>query len=326
MNKQNDESVVTHDNKGVVPLNIRARNIMEPVLEELRPALPSTIPMEKFQAAFITAVVNNPEILQCKPTSIRTALMKCASDGLVPDGRAAALVPYKGVAQYRPMVKGLIDRAADLGDAFSITAEPVHEHDEFVVNIADPNDTKHTFGENPFQNRGEIIGAYAIFRTRDGVAIHRELMDRNDIDKARNVSAMKSGGIWNKWFGEMVRKTVIRRGIKYVPISPELRRIVERDDEYVDLNGPKEDIGNPLDEDELTTIIDAEAEEVEEMTDVEKEQMEYVLSEIRETLTLEDLFAWQSEFKDIIAQLHPTARIEVRQAIKEHARGLEESQ
>jgi len=333
---KNDETVTTKDSKGqVVPLNMRVREIMDPVMPELIPALPSNIKPEKFQAAFITAVVNNPDILKCKPSSIRSALMKCATDGLVPDGRKAAIVPFGVMATYVPMTGGMIDRAAQLGEALSFTAECVHENDTFSVNMADPSKTEHTFGTDVFAERGEIIGAYAIFRTKDGTAIHRELMSRAEIEKAREVSKMKNAGPWTKWYSEMCRKTVIRRGIKYVPISTELRVIVEREDEHVDfgMKNATPDDYNPLQEppqtvegtaNELEEAIDApDPVVIEPMNDDDRNELDWVLGEIKEMNTTEDLHGWQSSFGEVMAKMHPDTKGDVRKALKDRARKLE---
>src|SRR5690606_25860567 len=77
-------------------LSIRddAKIIVEEIAEDLRMALPATIPLDRFKATFITAVAHNPDILTCEPQSIKTALMKAAADNLMPDNREAALVPF----------------------------------------------------------------------------------------------------------------------------------------------------------------------------------------------------------------------------------------
>lgn len=211
--------------------------MLAPIMVEIQSNLGSAFPVEKFKAALVTAVAQNPDIFNCETNSIRLALLKCAQDGLVPDNRLAALVPFKDnkrnllLAQYIPMVQGIIQRARDLGEVFSVTANTVHANDEFVIDETDIERMSHV---RPKLNtpRGEIIGAYAIFRAPNGRVIHREIMDRDQIDKTRAVSRAKNSPAWSEWFGEMARKTVIRRGVKYVAMSPALRQIVEREDEY----------------------------------------------------------------------------------------------
>lgn len=211
-------------------------------------ALPSNIPLDRFKATFITAVAHNPEILQCDMQSIKTALMKAAVDNLLPDNREAALVPFntKGkdaegkerwmkIAQYMPMVQGIRKRALELGGA-RIFSECVYENDFFDAVLGDDPHIEHKPAKLG-QVRGEIIGAYAIFKDEKGEILHRELMPREDIEAARNVSRAKDGPGWKNFYGEFARKTVVRRGSKSVPSIPEkLRTIIERDDDYVDFS------------------------------------------------------------------------------------------
>lgn len=223
-----------------------AKLIIEDIAEDLRMALPATIPLDRFKATFITAVAHNPDILTCDVQSIKTALMKAASDNLMPDNREAALVPFntkvknaqgkeewKKLAQYMPMVQGIRKRALELGGA-RITAECVYENDHFDAVLGDDPHIEHKPAKLG-QPRGEIIGSYAIFKDEQGNILHREIMAKEDVESTRKVSRSKDGPAWREFFGEMAKKAVVRRGSKSVPSLPEkLRTVIERDDEYAD--------------------------------------------------------------------------------------------
>lgn len=210
----------------------QASQIISPLMSDIGDALINAVVRpEQFQAAFVTAVMNNPDILLCTRESIRASLLKAASDGLPADGRKAALVKYGNVCVYIPMVQGIITRAKELGEIDNIRAHIVCANDKFLWVQGDDEKIEHT--PAPLgTDRGDIIGAYAIFITA-GKVIHREVMDVAAINKARAVSKVKNGP-WAQWYDEMARKTVIRRGSKYVPMSDKLRTLIERDDEYVD--------------------------------------------------------------------------------------------
>ena len=230
----------------LTPIREDAKLIVEDIAEDLRMALPATIPLDRFKATFITAVAHNPDILQCDVQSIKTALMKAASDNLMPDNREAALVPFntkvknaqgreewKKLAQYMPMVQGIRKRALELGGA-RITAECVYENDHFDAVLGDDPHIEHKPAKLG-QPRGEIIGAYAIFKDASGHVLHREIMSKEDVESTRKVSRSKDGPAWREFFGEMSKKAVVRRGSKSVPSLPDnLRTVIERDDEYVD--------------------------------------------------------------------------------------------
>jgi recombination protein RecT len=249
-----------------------ARLIVDDIAEDLRLALPANIPLDRFKATFITAAAHNPDIMLCDAQSVKTALMKAAADNLLPDNREAAIVPYNTkvkdadgrerwikAAQYMPMVLGIRKRAKELGGIKSIVAECVYANDEFEVIAGDDPRIIHK-PTKMGQPRGDIIGAYAIFKDDKDEILHREVMPKEDIEKARSVSRAKDGPGWTKFFGEFARKTVVRRGAKSVPSMPEkLRTVIERDDDYIDLEAitaPARDPNyNPLLAPKVTPVL-----------------------------------------------------------------------
>jgi phage RecT family recombinase len=313
--------------KAKKPLAVAAKEVLQPAMGEILKALPSSLKPEKFEAAFITAVINNPDILGCTQGSLRASLLKAAADGQMPDGRHAALVPHfntkKGVkeATYIPMIKGIVNKAASLGGVNSITAEVVCANDTFEANLADPADTIHRF-PGFGMDRGEVVGAYALFRTKDGQVVHREMMTKDEIEKTRNVSKMKNGSVWQKWYTEMCRKTVIRRGSKYVAMAPELVQVIERDDEHVVFEKEDDPNYNPL-KDDLTEVIEGHAEEVPEVPDEYRELGNQMCSEIDAIEELSDLREWQETWSDTIGALHPHVRKTVLDTINICTKKLE---
>lgn len=234
----------------IVALRQNANQVVDAGMPSILPVLKEAgIPPERFRATFASAVINTPSILDCDQQSIIQALVNCATDRLMPDNREAALVPFRtkvkdpdtnrdvyiDKVQYMPMIAGVRKRALELGGVL-IDAQEVCRGDIF----------EHQLGDNPYIDhkhapfgtpRGEVVGAYAIFRDKDLKVLHREIMDREAIEAARNVSRAKNGPAWNNFYGEMAKKTVARRGGKSVPnLDDRLRQIIERDDEYTDFN------------------------------------------------------------------------------------------
>jgi len=82
---------------------------------EFRNALPSHIKPEKFQRVVMTVVQQNPDLMGADRRSLLASCLKCAADGLIPDGREAALVIFKtkineqwvSAVQYMPMLAGI---------------------------------------------------------------------------------------------------------------------------------------------------------------------------------------------------------------------------
>ena len=255
----------------------RALTTIDSLGEDLTNSLPQTLDIKRFKAAFLNLAIHRPEIFRCTPESLRSSLVKCAADGLVPDGRLAAIVPFRmkiklngkdqwvDVAQYIPMYQGLISRARELGETFSVTANVVFQNDIWSADETDPEDMTHT---RPAlnQDRGNPVGAYVIFRDEKARVIHREIMDLKQLMRVKAISRAKEGNVpWVVWPEEMMRKTVIRRGSKYIPMSAEMRQIIDRDDELYDLEADPDAVQevdpnyNPLKAKPKAKVIDHQA-------------------------------------------------------------------
>lgn len=186
--------------------------------DKIAAALPSHISPERFERVVLTAVQNNPALLNLNRGSLFMACLRAAQDGLLPDGRQGAIVGFKDQAQWMPMVGGLMVLARNSGQVASLVAQVVHERDRFVWRPADTSEP--ILHEVPAlsDDRGKPIGAYAIARLVSGEVI-AEVMTRTEIEKVRAVSRSKDGPAWSQWWGEMARKSALRRLIKRLPLS-----------------------------------------------------------------------------------------------------------
>lgn len=203
--------------------------------------LPAHVDHDKFRANAVAAVRQTPTLLNCTKRSLFGAITRSAQDGLMPDGREGVINVYKtkqpsGVwqetAQWIPMTHGIRKRAREL-DGIIVDAQVVHAGDHFQYIQGDEPRIVHvpaTLGTA----RGDMVGAYAIFKARDGSILHREVMDADQIDRVRSTSKQPDGLMWSKFTEEAWRKTVIRRGFKSVPCSEPLQDVVRRDDDAFD--------------------------------------------------------------------------------------------
>jgi phage RecT family recombinase len=213
----------------------------------IKDALPAHMPVERFKRVVVTAVSQNPDLLYANRRTLFTACQRCAVDGLYPDGREAALVVYNtrvkqrdpetgldrevrmDVVQYMPMISGIRKRLRNSGEVDSAIAEAVHERDQFRYGLGDQAYIEH---EPPplGEDRGQVIGAYAIIRLKNGEVI-RDVMDRVTIEQARNQGRAPNSLMWKHFYHEGAKKTVLRRAAKQAPLSPELERLMGRDEE-----------------------------------------------------------------------------------------------
>lgn len=196
---------------------------------EISSMLPAHIPPEKFRNTAIAAVKQNLDLLNCTRRSLIQAITRAAMDGLMPDGREGVITPYKGNAQWNPMAYGLRKRMREL-DHVIADVQVVHEKDLFVWHQGDEPRIEHEPAKLGTQ-RGDMIGAYAIFKREDGTILHREVMDKAQIEMTRSQSKAQDSLMWTKFASEGYRKAVLRRGVKTVPVSDSMQEIIKRDDD-----------------------------------------------------------------------------------------------
>jgi recombination protein RecT len=196
---------------------------------EFQAALPAHITVEKFTRVAMTAIQNNPDLaVKADRRSLFGACVRLAQDGLLPDGREAAIVMFGDKAQAMPMIAGILRKIRQSGEVSRVSAQVVYENDEFVWHLGFDEDVTH----NPpalDKPRGKPIGAYATAVLKDGSRL-LEVMSLEEIEKVRAVSRAKGNGPWVQWWGEMARKTVMRRLSKRLPMSTDIAGEFERDE------------------------------------------------------------------------------------------------
>jgi recombination protein RecT len=195
--------------------------------EQIASVLPAHITPDKFIRTVMTAVTQKPSLLKADRRTLFNECLKCATDGLYPDGREAALVEFGDKVQYMPMVRGLIKLARQSGEISTLSANIVREGDEFEYVLGDDERLIH---KPNLDGNGAPRLVYATVTFKDG-SRQREVLTMADVAKVRAVSRAKNGGPWKDWFEEMAKKTAIRRLLKYVSLSPDVERAATRDEE-----------------------------------------------------------------------------------------------
>ena len=197
----------------------------------LQQALPPNVSIDRFIRTAMTGIQQNPAVCEADRQSLYLAIQRCASDGLMPDNREAALAIYGGKVNYMPMVLGIIKRLATAG--ITIDAQVVRANDDFEQEFGDDARIVHK-APRLGQDRGELIGAYAIAKLPNGMVM-REVMDKAQIEQVRMASRSANGGPWKQWYDEMARKTVLRRLAKRLPIlDASVADTVAADDDMMD--------------------------------------------------------------------------------------------
>jgi recombination protein RecT len=207
-----------------------------------RKLLPPSIPVDRFISATKTALLTVPGLVNCEPQSVILACMRCAADGLVPDGRKAVLVvgrskrgnQWVDIAQYWQMAQGLQDIVFRTGKVIRLESRTVHANDVFDLTYGSEARISH---KPRLADRGKLLGAYAIATFKGGEDQLIEWMEVDEIDsimrrsKSWNKEKNEPTGPWKTDYSEMARKTVMRRIIKYLPQEVVSKDMDEGEDE-----------------------------------------------------------------------------------------------
>lgn len=191
------------------------------LVEQIRESLPEGVPLDRFKRVAITAIRSEPKLVDTDRNSLFASIVRCAQDGLYPDGKESALVLFGQKVVYMPMIGGYRKIAGEHG--WAIRTAVVYEHDEFEYELGlEPRLVHHP--ARPGVDRGERVYAYAIAVHRDGRK-EFEVMTAPDVEKVRSTSRAKDSGPWKDWPERMWEKTAGRRLFSKLPLDPNDVRI-----------------------------------------------------------------------------------------------------
>lgn len=235
-----------------VPSTKLSDQLME-LKPELEKVLPAHVSVDKFMRVINTAISMNPDLYNADRRSLFTSCVKCATDGLLPDGREAALVIFNSKekytengqkkerwlskVQYMPMFAGLQKKVRNSGELKELICEVVLQADAFRYWIDDAGAHLTHEPNMEAEDRGRFKAVYCIAKTHDG-GVYTEVMSKGQVEKVRQVSKSKDNGPWVGWFDEMARKTVFRRLSKRLPMSTDIEQVIRRDDNLYELAKP----------------------------------------------------------------------------------------
>jgi recombination protein RecT len=214
--------------KVVLPID-KVRQDFTKLSAELSSCLPSNVSAEKFIRVTMTAIQGTPKLLDCDRKSLFSSALKCASDGLLPDGREAVLIAQKNnVVRYMPMVAGICKRARNSGEVLTIDAKVVYENDSYDSWTDEKG--AHFTHRIARGERGNPILTYAYALTKDGGFFFDEITEADMAEIEKMATANNSP--WKGPFrDEMRRKSAIRRLAKYrLPSSSDLDEVIRADD------------------------------------------------------------------------------------------------
>lgn len=225
------------------------------------------------EAGFAIQILQNNEYSLKAAFENRQAVVDAVTNvaaigiSLNPAKKQAYLVPRKGKICLDISYIGLLDLAIASGSIKWGQADLVREHDVFRSNGFDKAPT-HSFDAFS-KDRGDIVGTYVVVKTADGDYLTTTMtIDECYAIRDRSES-WKAGqkGPWKTDPGEMIKKTVIKRGSKLWPKTDRLDQAIHylntEGDEGINFKSQERgadwlDVG-PFIADALKTRTDAEA-------------------------------------------------------------------
>ncbi|MFC8332810.1 recombinase RecT [Streptomyces olivaceus] len=246
-------------------------------------ALPSHMAAGPFLAAVRTVL---PDLRSCNPASVLQATMTAARFGLVPDGREAVITAEYGRAVFIPTYRGYIALMHRSGLVASVRVGMVYERDEYTYEPSAPSPLDFTHRQDPAltdDQRGAPLFSYAFAWFTNGsrsqvVTVNREEAEAIRDEHSRAYQEAEANGkrdsFWHTDFPAMWWKSAARQLEKVVPVSAEVRALVEADRAGEDgrvqvLHAPDPETASVDQED---AVLEAEADRAAEATEASQDQ------------------------------------------------------
>jgi recombinase, phage recT family len=203
-------------------------DVIQAGAKQFATALPKHVNSERFVRIAITTIRQNPKLAQCNQESLLGALMVSAQLGLEPGVLGQCyLIPYGRECQFQIGYKGMIELLRRSGQLKDIYAYSVYENDEFEMTYGLDRDLKH---KPNLQNKGNFIGCYCVAVLKDDARAF-EYMTKEEIEAhGKKFSKTYGNGPWKSDFESMAHKTVVKKMLKWLPLSVEFLEMANKDE------------------------------------------------------------------------------------------------
>jgi recombination protein RecT len=225
-----ERSVSQHD---------RVKDLIQRQQGQLARALPAQLNVDRFLRLVMTELRTVPRLMECTTASLLGAVMQMAQLGLEP-GKTLGhgyLLPFKDgrSGQYEATFvlgyKGMIQLAYRSPNVAAIFAREVREGDEFNYGYGLDGDVLH---HRPLttSKRGKPYTWYGLARYKGG-GHYLEVIGPDEVDEHRARSKSPDSPAWKNDYSSMARKTAIRIMAPFLPLTAEVARAIEQDEQVV---------------------------------------------------------------------------------------------
>jgi recombination protein RecT len=200
---------------------------------KLEALLPRQIRADRFIRLVVGAIRRMPKLGLCSRESVVDAMLEAAALGLELDTALGHcyVLPYRNHGVYEATFilgyKGTVALMYRGGQVKSARAFEVFERDHFEIDDGAEHPVVHK--RCLAGDRGKLLGFASLVHTANGGEI-ADYMSVDQVEAIRKRSRAGDSGPWVTDFGEMGKKTVLKRNGKYAPVSAEAARAMALDD------------------------------------------------------------------------------------------------
>lgn len=196
--------------------------------------MPANIDRPRFFELAKSVLVEKPELMQCTPQSILGAFKKCAKLGFDPGmPNEAHFVKYGDKCEFQSGYMGLIKAVKRDKSVKTIWPYAVYEGDEFYEELGSDPKLVHRPKRIP---GAAITHYYALVKFVDSDPIW-EVMSVAQIESHRDQYSKgqhRKDSAWQTNFDGMAKKTVLRKVVKYLPMTQDLKEYFNAEKESVE--------------------------------------------------------------------------------------------
>jgi len=195
---------------------IEVQSKLENLLALKRNALPKGFNETRFLQNCMAVLIDTKGIEKMQPVSIARTMLKGAFLGLDFFNKECYAIPYSNSLNFQTDYKGerKLAKKYSIEPIADIYAKLVKQGDLYEESIIEGKQFVN-FKPKPFNN-SKIIGAFAVCYYKDDSMLIEE-MSIEEIEHIRDTySKVPKGGAWKESFGEMAKKTVLRRLTKHI--------------------------------------------------------------------------------------------------------------
>ena len=174
---------------------------------------------EAYCRVVLNAMVATPAIVKCDADSLQQALLDAMNAGLVPDGKEAAIVPFKNKAQLIIMIEGRLKLAHQATKGLVMRSMAVFGGDEWDYSEGLRPRLHHVPNPEASNAPEQMIYVYATAQLPVAIEPQFDVMSRATVDRYRAYSASPAKGPWATHFEEMAKNAVLKRLLKRLPKS-----------------------------------------------------------------------------------------------------------